>query len=137
MGKTVACQGCVVCFNVQLEIPISIPAWRRGGDSFKSVFPLPAYFQGQMLALFLGRIEVADKAYINGRLIGGTGNFPPHMLTPEHIHIYQVFLVQEKQVCWSTSNQAGCMPSRKLASDQAGCMPSRKLASDQAGCVKC
>jgi site-specific recombinase XerD len=35
-------------------------------------------------------------------------NKPPHMLTPEHIHKYQVFLVQEKQVCWSTFNQAVC-----------------------------
>ena len=35
-------------------------------------------------------------------------NKPPHMLTPEHIHKYQVFLVQEKEVCWSTFNQAVC-----------------------------
>jgi len=35
-------------------------------------------------------------------------NKPPHMLTPEHIHKYQVFLVQEKQVCWSTFNQSVC-----------------------------
>ena len=35
-------------------------------------------------------------------------NKPPHTLTPEHIHKYQVFLVQEKQVSWSTFNQAVC-----------------------------
>ncbi|MBI9060335.1 MAG: phage integrase N-terminal SAM-like domain-containing protein [Labilibaculum sp.] len=35
-------------------------------------------------------------------------NRPPHTLTPEHIHKYQVFLVQEKQVSWSTFNQSVC-----------------------------
>ncbi|MCK5156637.1 MAG: phage integrase N-terminal SAM-like domain-containing protein [Spirochaetales bacterium] len=35
-------------------------------------------------------------------------NKPPHTLSPEHIHTYQVFLVQEKQVGWSTFNQAVC-----------------------------
>ena len=35
-------------------------------------------------------------------------NKPPHTLTPEHIHKYQVFLVQEKQVSWSCFNQAVC-----------------------------
>lgn len=35
-------------------------------------------------------------------------NKPPHTVTPEHIHKYQVFLVQEKQVSWSFFNQAVC-----------------------------
>jgi hypothetical protein len=35
-------------------------------------------------------------------------NKPPHLLKPEHIHAYQVFLVQEKQVSWSFFNQAVC-----------------------------
>jgi site-specific recombinase XerD len=38
-------------------------------------------------------------------------NKPPHTLTPEHIHKYQVFLVQEKRVSWSTFNQAVCSMS--------------------------
>lgn len=36
-------------------------------------------------------------------------NKPPHTLSPEHIHKYQVFLVQKKKVCWSTFNQEGCI----------------------------
>lgn len=35
-------------------------------------------------------------------------NKPPDSLTPEEIHAYQVFLVQEKQVSWSFFNQAVC-----------------------------
>lgn len=35
-------------------------------------------------------------------------NKQPHTLQPEHIHAYQVFLMQEKQVSWSTFNQAVC-----------------------------
>ena len=35
-------------------------------------------------------------------------NQPPHTLSPEHIHKYQVFLVQEKQISWSFFNQAVC-----------------------------
>ena len=35
-------------------------------------------------------------------------NKPPHTLTPENIHQYQVYLVHEKQVSWSFFNQAVC-----------------------------
>jgi hypothetical protein len=58
-------------------------------------------------------------------------NKPPHMLTPEHIHKYQVFLVQEKQVCWSTFNQAVCSMRFFLTmllgmTGQSNIFPSRK-----------
>lgn len=33
---------------------------------------------------------------------------PPHKVTPEEILKFQVFLVHENQVCWSTFNQAVC-----------------------------
>jgi len=35
-------------------------------------------------------------------------NKPPHTLTPEHIHKYQVYLVQERQISWSYFNLAVC-----------------------------
>ena len=35
-------------------------------------------------------------------------NRPPHTLKPEHIHEYQVYLVQEKQVSWTFFNQSVC-----------------------------
>lgn len=39
-------------------------------------------------------------------------NKAPHTLSPEHIHKYQVFLVQEKQISWSFLNQAVCAIDR-------------------------
>jgi len=35
-------------------------------------------------------------------------NKSPHTLEQEHIHEYQVYLVQQKQVSWSFFNQAVC-----------------------------
>lgn len=35
-------------------------------------------------------------------------NKPPHLLKPEHIHQYQVYLVQEKKTSWTCFNQAVC-----------------------------
>ncbi|MDA3833629.1 MAG: site-specific integrase [Spirochaetales bacterium] len=35
-------------------------------------------------------------------------NRPPQTLSPDDIQQYQVYLVQEKKVCWSTFNQAVC-----------------------------
>ena len=35
-------------------------------------------------------------------------NRPPHKLTPQQIHEYQVYLIHEKQVSWSFFNQAVC-----------------------------
>ena len=34
---------------------------------------------------------------------------PPHKLSLEDIHKFQVFLVHEKQVFWSAFNQIGCI----------------------------
>lgn len=40
--------------------------------------------------------------------LAGYFNKAPHTLTPEHIHKYQVFLVNEKQVSYSFFNQSVC-----------------------------
>lgn len=40
--------------------------------------------------------------------LAGYFNKLPHTLQPEHIHAYQVFLVQEKKASWSSFNQAVC-----------------------------
>jgi integrase/recombinase XerD len=56
-----------------------------------------------------GFSEVTVSTYINHvRNLAEYFNRPPHTLQPEHIHEYQVFLVQEKQVSWSFFNQAVC-----------------------------
>ena len=47
--------------------------------------------------------------YINHLInLAGYFNKAPHTLNPEHIHKYQVYLVNEKQVSWSFFNQAVC-----------------------------
>jgi hypothetical protein len=56
-----------------------------------------------------GLSEVTIVTYINHiRNLAEYFNRAPHTLQPEHIHAYQVFLVQEKQVSWSFFNQAVC-----------------------------
>ncbi|MBN2049694.1 MAG: hypothetical protein JW760_04560 [Spirochaetales bacterium] len=58
----------------------SLPRYLDDGEGIlflKTEFSIPASYNGQMLSLFLGRIEIADKAYLNGQLIGETGRFPP------------------------------------------------------------
>jgi len=56
-----------------------------------------------------GFSEVTISTYINHvRNLAEYFNKPPHTLQPEHIHEYQVFLVQEKQVSWSFFNQTVC-----------------------------
>ena len=47
--------------------------------------------------------------YINHLInLAGYFNKAPHTLSPEHIHKYQIYLVNEKQVSWSFFNQAVC-----------------------------
>jgi len=56
-----------------------------------------------------GFSEVTISTYINHiRNLAEYFNKAPHTLNTEHIHTYQVFLVQEKQVSWSFFNQAVC-----------------------------
>ena len=56
-----------------------------------------------------GFSEITISTYINHvRNLAEYFNKPPHTLQPEHIHEYQVFLVQEKQVSWSFFNQTVC-----------------------------
>lgn len=40
--------------------------------------------------------------------LAGYFNKAPHTLTPEHIHKYQVYLVNEKQVSYAFFNQSVC-----------------------------
>jgi site-specific recombinase XerD len=47
-------------------------------------------------------------------------NRPPHTLTQEHIHDYQVFLVQQREVSWSFFNQSVCAMRFFLTMSRAG-----------------
>ena len=62
----------------------------------KSTFTVPSEYKHRDLALFLGRVKIASKIYINGHQIGKTGNFPPHEFTEGNksflIHIPREYL---------------------------------------------
>jgi len=44
---------------------------------FRFAFEPPADFKTENLELALGEVESADEAYLNGKLVGSTGKFPP------------------------------------------------------------
>lgn len=44
-------------------------------------FKFPDDFNGQMVYLDLGAIDDIDEAYLNGKLVGFSGSFPPHYQT--------------------------------------------------------
>lgn len=48
---------------------------------YRKHFLLEYFFLGQDLMLDLGQIDDVDKVYVNGELIGSTGQFPPHYQT--------------------------------------------------------
>jgi enterochelin esterase-like enzyme len=64
-----------------------VPVPRAGGQEvfssydgyawFRRSFRVPAGADGTALVAALGRIDDADEAFLNGRRIGGTGEFPP------------------------------------------------------------
>ncbi len=47
----------------------------------KSNFIIPLNFKQKDSALYIGRIKIASRIYINGHLIGTTGQMPPHEFT--------------------------------------------------------
>ncbi len=51
---------------------------KTGYIFLKKDFSLPQSFKYKDLSVFIGRIKIASKVYINGHLIGHSGFFPPH-----------------------------------------------------------
>ena len=48
---------------------------------YRKEFSLDEEYKQQSLYLYLGYIDDVDEVYINGKLIGFTGSFPPHYVT--------------------------------------------------------
>lgn len=53
----------------------------NGRAWYRKRLSLPDYLQGQTISLHLGKIDDADEVFINGELIGSTGQFPPNYRT--------------------------------------------------------
>lgn len=68
---------------------LDVPDWweREGYDGYDSIawyrvhFDVPDRYVGKPMVLLLGRIDDADETYINGKRVGGMGEFPPHAVT--------------------------------------------------------
>ncbi len=68
---------------------LDVPDWweREGYDGYDGIawyrvhFQVPERYVGKSMVLLLGRVDDADETYINGKRIGGMGEFPPHPVT--------------------------------------------------------
>lgn len=54
---------------------------KNGYIFLKNTFSMPQTYKHKEIFLFLGRVKIAAKVYINGHLLGNTGSFPPHEFT--------------------------------------------------------
>ena len=63
------------------QLPQEVPGIPDGTVWFRVDFNLPPRLLGQPLRLVLGKIDVADQTFLNGKLIGQTGSMPPHPKT--------------------------------------------------------
>ncbi|MFH1194158.1 MAG: sugar-binding domain-containing protein [bacterium] len=48
---------------------------------YRTSFSAPLEFKGKTLYLYLGYIDDVDEVYVNGKMIGSTGTFPPNYQT--------------------------------------------------------
>jgi len=51
---------------------------------YRKKFKMPDYSEQEMFYLFIERIDDSDEIYINGKLIGRTGEFPPQYVSGYH-----------------------------------------------------
>ena len=54
---------------------------KAGYIFLKTNFTLPQHLKHKDLSIYLGRVKIAAKVYINGHLLGQSGFFPPHEFT--------------------------------------------------------
>ena len=58
---------------------------------YRKTFTFPEGHEKDPVFLSLGRIDDADQVYLNGKLIGATGQFPPHYVSAyEKARVYEV-----------------------------------------------
>ncbi len=76
-------------FNDENWDKIMVPAkWEDEGyyglDGFawyRKTFKMPEYYNEEMFYLYIEKIDDSDEIYINGKLVGKTGNFPPNYIS--------------------------------------------------------
>lgn len=95
-------------YNDERWDTIAVPAtWESQGYEhdgyawYRKTFTIPEEYVGVQLILVAGKINDADQMFLNGRLIGSTGSFPPHPQSERNtIRIYNIpeDLLEDKNV---------------------------------------
>ena len=75
---------------------------KTGYIFLKKKFRLPQDFKHKELYLYLGRVKIASKVYINGHLLGQSGFFPPHEFTEGEKSAY--FKIPTEYISFSENN---------------------------------
>jgi len=61
---------------------------------YRKTFVFPSGHDRDEVYLSLGRIDDVDQVYLNGKLVGGTGQFPPHYASAyDQARVYEVLPV--------------------------------------------
>ncbi len=68
----------------------------------KKSFNIPQHFRHKEIYLFLGRVKIAAKVYLNGHLLGQAGFFPPHEFTEGEKSSY--FKIPKEYINFSDKN---------------------------------
>ena len=76
-------------------------AWYRQKVTIPSSFKKEAEEMGG-LVLYLGRIDDSDETYLNGRLLGKTGEMPPEYVTG--YSVLRAYTIEVDQVLWDQEN---------------------------------
>jgi hypothetical protein len=53
---------------------------------YRKRFTLPKNAQGRYLYLHLGAVDDVSEVYVNGRMLGFSGTFPPHLMTAYNVY---------------------------------------------------
>ncbi|MBN1561158.1 glycoside hydrolase [candidate division KSB1 bacterium] len=86
-------------YNDSKWVAVHVPAaWENEGfpgyDSYgwyRLTFTIPRHLNNKVLYLKLGQIDDVDRTYLNGRFIGGTGDFPPSYQTAYDVNrLYEI-----------------------------------------------
>lgn len=69
---------------------------------YRKTFKVPPAYKGRSIALLLGRIDDADEVYLNGKLVGYSGSFPPDYSTA--YFAWRKYPVQEHMINFDKEN---------------------------------
>ncbi|MBN1416937.1 MAG: beta galactosidase jelly roll domain-containing protein [Bacteroidales bacterium] len=69
---------------------------------YRKKISIPSVHKGSMLYLHIGYIDDVDEVYLNGKMIGSTGDFPPNYVTAYNAE--RIYYIPEKYINFDGSN---------------------------------